>query len=255
MNGITAIGRITSRIDQIQRSFGTPPRSAAAFKAALQDAATATAPEPTSDPSTEPKSSKVATAPPPPPEYVTLGGAPIVLTEPEPGVVEVRAVDESLLSEVDDVAAAQTLSGADIVGILESDWTAGLPERAEAFIPVIEEVAADTGLDPRLLAGLVWAESTFVPDAVSSAGAIGLAQLMPGTAAGLGVDPWDPAANVRGGAAYLSQQIDRFGSVELGLAAYNAGPGRVIEHSGAPSYTHAYIDRVLGYFEQLGGSR
>jgi soluble lytic murein transglycosylase-like protein len=87
----------------------------------------------------------------------------------------------------------------------------------------------------------------------SHAGAIGLAQLMPGTAAGLGVDPTDPLQNLQGGARYLREQLDRFGTPELALAAYNAGPNRVAQAGGIPriTETQTYVRRVLDTWEQL----
>ncbi len=83
---------------------------------------------------------------------------------------------------------------------------------------------------------------------MSHAGAIGLAQLMPNTAAQLGVDPYQPAENVKGGARYLREQLDAFDSVRLALAAYNAGPHRVRQFGGIPPFreTRAYVDRILG---------
>jgi soluble lytic murein transglycosylase-like protein len=134
-----------------------------------------------------------------------------------------------------------------------SEWVEALPSEGRQWVDEIESAARDAGLDPRLLAAVVWAESDFHADAVSSAGAIGLAQLMPGTAELLGVDPFDPAENLQGGAEFLAFTIERFGSVELGLAAYNAGPGRVAEYGGAPPVTHRYIETVLGYYHRLGG--
>ena len=102
---------------------------------------------------------------------------------------------------------------------------------------------------------MVWVESDFVPDAVSWAGAIGLTQLMPGTAALLEVDPTDPMENLEGGARFLSYLIDRFGEIDHALAAYNAGPVRVQEQGGPPSYTLPYIDAVLSRYQQLGGKQ
>lgn len=132
-------------------------------------------------------------------------------------------------------------------------WAPALPARGRPWAPAIEAVAAGVGVDGRLLAALVWTESNFTPTAVSHAGAIGLAQLMPGTARGLGVDPWDPVQNLTGGARYLRSQIVRFGSVELGLAAYNAGPGAVQRYDGIPPYaeTQMYVLRVLERYERI----
>jgi hypothetical protein len=95
---------------------------------------------------------------------------------------------------------------------------------------------------------LVLAESNFVPAAKSTKGAIGLAQLMPGTARILGVNPHDPRENLEGGARYLSQQYRKFGDWRLALAAYNAGPNAVERYRGVPPYaeTQTYVKRILG---------
>jgi soluble lytic murein transglycosylase-like protein len=132
-------------------------------------------------------------------------------------------------------------------------WTARLPEAGRRWAPAIEATAARHGLDGRLLAALVWTESNFRPDVVSHAGAIGLAQLMPGTARGLGVDPWDPRQNLDGGARYLRAQLDRFGSADLALAAYNAGPGRVKGAIPNITETRLYVVRVLERYRGLAG--
>ncbi len=137
----------------------------------------------------------------------------------------------------------------------DGSWIGQLPTAGQSWATEIERAATGAGLDPKLLAAMVWQESGFRPDAVSHSGAIGLAQLMPGTAEGLNVDPWDPVQNLEGGARYLAWTIEEFGSIELGLAAYNAGPGRVREADGIPSIaeTQAYVPRVLDYYRQLGG--
>ena len=95
---------------------------------------------------------------------------------------------------------------------------------------------------------LVNQESRWNPKAVSHAGAIGLAQLMPGTAAALRVDPKDPQQNLEGGARYLATQYKTFGSWRLALAAYNAGPGAVKKHGGIPPYkeTRNYVRIIAG---------
>lgn len=98
-------------------------------------------------------------------------------------------------------------------------------------------------IPPSLALALVKQESGFNPRAVSKAGAIGLTQLMPATAASLGVDPWDPKQNIEGGLRYLSQQYQTFGSWPLALAAYNAGPGAVQRYGGVPPFqeTQNYV--------------
>lgn len=95
---------------------------------------------------------------------------------------------------------------------------------------------------------LVRTESNFQPAAVSSKGAIGLAQLMPGTARLLKVNPHDPQQNLEGGARYLAMQYRKFGDWRLALAAYNAGPGAVEKHKGVPPYaeTQQYVKKILG---------
>ncbi len=111
--------------------------------------------------------------------------------------------------------------------------------------------AQRNGIDPALLHGLIQQESGFDPSATSGAGAQGLCQLMPGTAASLGVsDPLDPAQSIEGGARYLKQQLDAFGGdPQRALAAYNAGPGAVRRYGGVPPYaeTQAYVQKVMGY--------
>ncbi|RMG49188.1 MAG: lytic transglycosylase domain-containing protein [Acidobacteria bacterium] len=114
---------------------------------------------------------------------------------------------------------------------------------------LIERVARRHGLDPRLLAALVEEESAREPGAVSRAGAVGLAQLMPETARRFGVaDPSDPEENLEGGARYLRWLLDRYaGDVVRALAAYNAGEGAVDRFGGVPPYpeTRRFVRQVL----------
>jgi soluble lytic murein transglycosylase-like protein len=118
----------------------------------------------------------------------------------------------------------------------------------------IDAAAAKYGLDPALLRGLIRQESNFNPSAGSPAGAQGLCQLMPGTAAALGcTNPLDPAQNIDAGAKYLSQQLKAFGGdVSKALAAYNAGPGAVQRYGGVPPYaeTQNYVRQVQAYADQ-----
>jgi hypothetical protein len=110
------------------------------------------------------------------------------------------------------------------------------------------QIATEEGVDPDLFLKLVNQESRFRPDALSPKGAMGPAQLMPGTARELGVDPSDPLQNLRGGARYLKQQLNTFGDPALALAAYNAGPGAVRKYGGIPPFreTQNYVATILG---------
>jgi hypothetical protein len=117
---------------------------------------------------------------------------------------------------------------------------------ATPYDALINEAATANGVPPEVMHALVKTESNYDPKAVSKAGAIGLAQLMPGTAKELGVDPTDPAQNVHGGARYLKQQYDRFGNWPQALAAYNAGPDRVAAGGRLPGETQDYVPRVMG---------
>ncbi|HEY2718821.1 MAG TPA: lytic transglycosylase domain-containing protein [Solirubrobacteraceae bacterium] len=116
---------------------------------------------------------------------------------------------------------------------------------------LIEAAATRNGVDPAVLHGLIQQESGFDPNSQSSAGAVGLTQLMPSTAASLGVsDPRNPVQSIEGGARYLAEMMQKFsGNVSDALAAYNAGPGAVQRYGGVPPYaeTQQYVGKVLGY--------
>ena len=114
--------------------------------------------------------------------------------------------------------------------------------------------ARNHGLAPGLLEAVAWQESRGRMGALSVKGALGVMQLMPNTAAELGVNPGDLADNIRGGALYLRRQLDRFGgNVPLALAAYNAGPGAVARYGGIPPYreTRDYVARIMGRWRPL----
>ena len=140
-------------------------------------------------------------------------------------------------------APAATTASAGLMATGASELPAGTP-----FASEITAAAKKHGIDPALLAGLVKQESGFNPNAGSPAGARGLTQLMPGTAAGLGVsNVLDPIQSLDGGAKYLRQQLDAFGGdVTRALAAYNAGPGAVQRYGGVPPYaeTQNYVQKV-----------
>ena len=151
-------------------------------------------------------------------------------------------------------------------------WVSGAPQQQTISAPVgpaagqtyVTQAPAEAGpaqwrsyvaylakkydVSPALIEALVWQESRWRPNARSPVGASGLTQLMPGTARELGVNPWDPYANLEGGVKYLRQQLDRFnGDLEKALAAYNAGPGRVERAGGVPNIreTRLYVASIM----------
>lgn len=112
---------------------------------------------------------------------------------------------------------------------------------------VVTTIAKRHDIDPTLFEAVIWQESRWNPSALSPKGAVGLTQLMPGTAQQLGVDPLDPVANLDGGAQYLKKMLDSFnGDVILALAAYNAGPNRVLKHKAVPAFaeTQKYVASI-----------
>lgn len=120
---------------------------------------------------------------------------------------------------------------------------------------LVNEASLVTGTPPGLVRAVLMAESAGDPTAISLAGAQGLMQLMPGTAAGCGIsDAFDPPQNVQCGAAYLKELLHRYkGSVTLAVAAYNAGPGAVDKYHGVPPYpeTQAYVARVVSAYRSF----
>ncbi|CAG0981013.1 membrane-bound lytic murein transglycosylase E [Myxococcaceae bacterium] len=125
----------------------------------------------------------------------------------------------------------------------------------EQYDALIAEVARLYDVPAALVKAVIHAESRFDPAAVSSKGAQGLMQLMPGTADMMGVeDPLEPRENLRGGVRYLRQLLDRFGDPVWAVAAYNAGPEAVDRHGGIPPYpeTREYVRRVMTYYRDYG---
>jgi soluble lytic murein transglycosylase-like protein len=144
---------------------------------------------------------------------------------------------------------ADTSPGIDY-GAVQDSGTSG---ESSEYNALIEQAAARNGVNPAVLHGLIQQESGFDPNAVSSAGASGLTQLMPGTASTLGVaNTLDPAESIEGGARYLGELTSQFGgNTEEALAAYNAGPGAVEQYGGIPPYaeTQSYVANVLSNAE------
>jgi len=140
--------------------------------------------------------------------------------------------------------------GMPIVSGTSTGWLRMTETSHHQFAFDIREISMRHGVDPRLVESVIRAESAFNPTAVSRTGARGLMQLMPQTAAILGVrDSFDPRQNIEGGVRHLRYLLDRYpGNVSLAVAAYNAGEGAVDSHRGIPPFaeTQQYVQRVLG---------
>ena len=181
-------------------------------------------------------------------EDAYLDGDAIVIEIRGGGTMRVPAtrVDRVIADEVDEDTSP-------IPDFSDCPWAwdkEAVPEEMP-FHTEIVAAAHSADLHPWLLVALVRAESNFDPSAVSRAGAAGLTQLMPATAAEQGVtDVFDPAQNLDAGAGYLRAMIDRFGSLTLALAAYNAGPTTVERYEGVPPYreTRNYVRKVTKWF-------
>lgn len=162
---------------------------------------------------------------------------------------------ETLLLDWADPTAATAAPG--FTQALATSQGAGPPASnpsTTGVVSSIQDASQSTGLSANLLRAVATVESGLNPHAVSSAGAIGVMQLMPGTAADLGVNPNNMAQNVQGGAEYLKSLLGTFhGDVSLALAAYNAGPGAVEQFGGIPPFTQTqqYVKKVLAVYQQL----
>lgn len=130
-------------------------------------------------------------------------------------------------------------------------------QQVQALSHAIIYYSYQYGIDPLLVTAMISCESCFSQDSTSSAGAIGLTQLMPATAEAVGVNPYDANQNIEGGCSYLATQIKNFSQtatpVELALAAYNAGPNAVWKHGGIPPYaeTQNYVENIRAEYFRL----
>ncbi len=128
---------------------------------------------------------------------------------------------------------------------------ASLPLADESLSSLITNAAKKYQVDPKLVSAVAEVESGGRQEATSAAGAVGVMQLMPDTAASLGVNPYDKRENVEGGAKYLKEMLDLFGGdVKKAVAAYNAGPAAVKNYGGVPPYkeTQNYVNKVLDIY-------
>lgn len=141
----------------------------------------------------------------------------------------------------------------------KADTASNSSQSKNAVRQHIQVAAARFGVDSNLVDAVAWQESRYNPRARSTAGAVGVMQLMPGTARQLGVrNLHDVEQNVEGGTAYLRKQLERFGNnVPLALAAYNAGPGAVIKYGGIPPYreTQNYVRQIMQRLSAMSAYR
>jgi len=135
--------------------------------------------------------------------------------------------------------------------------TYSIRKRESLFTPIIAQAADKNNVDPALIKAIIMAESAYDPMAISKKGAIGLMQIMPNTAESLSTeDLHDPVHNINAGVRYLKSLLNKFdGDLELTLAAYNAGVGKVREYNGVPPYeaTRYYVNRVFKYYRYYQG--
>ena len=156
---------------------------------------------------------------------------------------------ESLANAIDRIEAINNRFGINLGARRVGNNGQFAKELAKAKL--IQEAARKYNVDPRLVSAVAETESNGNQDVVSSAGAVGVMQLMPSTAASLGVNPYDKAQNIEGGTKYLRQMLDTFnGDVQKAVAAYNAGPGAVQKYGGTPPYkeTQNYVNKVMDIY-------
>ena len=184
---------------------------------------------------------------------IYVGGNQMI-EAPRPGtevrigpVYETPTAIRRIVPDAGVTSAAATAGSAAVGAVGSGRVAAGTP-----YASLFESAASKYGVSPSLLAAVAKQESGYNPRATSAAGAQGLMQLMPATAQGLGVsNSFDPAQAVDGAARLLRSLLDRFGSTELALAAYNAGPGAVMKYQGVPPYpeTRNYVRSIMSTLE------
>lgn len=257
---IAAVAGPPARISEIQRRFATQLAAATTVDAPAA-ASTNDQPASTGDvQATAPSAFGAASSLDAPPSAAATAGAwrsaPVL---GEARILRVGAPSGLTTASVGSGSASLGTPGGAIPAVTpRGGWVDRVPiQRGKDLAPYIQGVADRYGLDPALLAAVFWTESGYQANAVSSAGAVGLGQLMPGTAATLGVDPYDPMQNMDGSARLYRYLIDKYGgSLELAISAYACGEGAVARAGGVPSeFARKYIATLLGRRDYLAGTR
>ena len=171
------------------------------------------------------------------------GGAAGAAAAGAPGKAAAQTPKEAVVHSADSNGAANPFASYSV--------NSSLPVADQNLSSLIDAAARKYNVDPKLVSAVAEVESGGDQDAASSAGAVGVMQLMPDTAAALGVNPYDKKSNIEGGAKYLRQMLDAFdGDVRRAVAAYNAGPQAVKDYGGVPPYqeTQNYVNKVLDIY-------
>jgi soluble lytic murein transglycosylase-like protein len=170
----------------------------------------------------------------------------------EEAAARIAASKDSSSDETENTEEAQTSSAYSLsTGDIETySVDSSNLNCSDTLLSYFKEAAETYNVDEKLLRSFAFVESDFDPSCTSSAGAMGVMQLMPETATELGVDdPYDAYQNIMGGAKLISQLLDKYdGDISLAAAAYNAGSGAVAKAGGIPSYSEAYVKKVLSYY-------
>jgi soluble lytic murein transglycosylase-like protein len=273
MSGITAIasiGAVQARIGQIEQRFGvrrtlpidtssTPPATGAIGSTTTSAAGSTVAPTTAAGASIA--SAVAAIAADPSASFTELLGTDPTSGDATAGVTGTSGASfdqvfqaavaglQAQWQEAGLTTSATTATGATAVATPAAGVSRveGAVAASTPYAAMFEAAGARYGIPAKVLAAIGYVESRFDTDAVSSAGAVGMMQFLPSTAASMGVDPHDPASAIDGTARYLRSALDRFGSIEEAIASYNVGPGAIARAGGVQpgSQAERYLTKVL----------
>jgi peptidoglycan DL-endopeptidase CwlO len=257
--GVASVGAVQARIGQIEQRFGVRPALVASTASAAGSTGTAAT---TARASVAAAAAAVA-ADPSASLTELLGAEPSTVDGTSTSGASFDQVFQAAVAELQaqwqqsglvtsgalavPVAGVATLAPIGSVGATAAPSVSGVVSAATPYASLFEEAGARHGIPAKVLAAIGYVESRFRTDAVSSAGAVGMMQFLPSTAASMGVDPYDPASAIDGTARYLRSALDRFGSLDQAIASYNVGPGAIARAGGVQpgSQAERYLSNVL----------